>query len=121
MTTYESLEVWKKSMELVKAVYAISRSFPREELYGLTSQTRRAAISIPTNIAEGVGRNYRKDSVQFFHVSRGSLYELGTLLNIAVLLDLLSNNSFDEVSKNISECIKKLNGLIRYFEKSGSQ
>ena len=121
MTTYESLEVWKNSMELVKEVYHLTKDYPREELYSLTSQTRRSAISIPTNIAEGVGRNYRKDSVQFFHISRGSLYELETLLNIAVSLGMISAGTFEEFSKKISECIRRLNGLINYFEKTASK
>src|SRR5687767_14437632 len=116
MTNYESLEGWKKSMELVKEVYSTTKSYPKEELYGLTSQTRRAAISIPANIAEGVGRNYRKDSIQFFHVSRGSLYELDTLLNIAASLNFISKESFNGFSNKINECIKILNGLITYYE-----
>ena len=116
MTNYESLEVWKKAMELVKEVYTISKSYPKEELYALTSQTRRAAISIPANIAEGVGRNYRKDSIQFFHVSRGSLYELETLLNIAARLDFIAKQDFNGFSNKINECIKILNGLITYYE-----
>jgi four helix bundle protein len=121
MTTYESLEVWKNSMELVREVYRLTKDYPREELYSLTSQTRRSAISVPTNIAEGVGRNYRKDSVQFFHISRGSLYELETLLNIAVSLEIISASTFEEFSKKINECIRRLNGLINYFEKTASK
>ena len=108
-------------MELVREVYIISKSYPKEELYGLTSQTRRAAISIPANIAEGVGRNYRKDSVQFFHVSRGSLYELDTLLNIAASLNFISKESFNGFSGKINECIKILNGLITYYEERAAK
>ena len=118
MTTYESLDVWKKSMELVRKVYHLTKCYPKEELYALTSQTRRSAISVPANIAEGVGRNHRKDSIQFFHIARGSLYELGTLLKIAVLLELITPNNYDELSAKNIECLKKLNGLISYFEKN---
>ena len=76
MATYQNLDVWKKSMELVKDIYDTVKFYPREEQYALTSQTKRAAISIPANIAEGIGRNYKKDTIQFLHISRGSLYEL---------------------------------------------
>lgn len=78
MTGYKNLEVWKKSMQLVKEVYTITVVFPKQEAYGLTSQTRRAAVSVPANIAEGCGRLFKKDTRQFLHVARGSLYELET-------------------------------------------
>ncbi len=90
MTTYQNLDVWKKTMALVKEIYLEVKSYPKEELYALTSQTKRAAISIPANIAEGIGRNYKKDTIQFLHTSSGSLYELEILLLIAVSLDLLN-------------------------------
>lgn len=75
-------------MQLVKTIYQLTRSFPKEELYGLTSQLRRAAVSIAANIAEGTGRQYKKDTLQFLHISRGSLYEVETLLNIALDVEL---------------------------------
>ena len=90
MTTYQNLEAWKKSMALVKNVYVIVKSYPKEELYALTSQTKRAAISVPANIAESIGRNYKKDTIPFLHIARGSLYEVESLLLIAVSLDLLN-------------------------------
>lgn len=80
MTNYKSLDAWKKAMELVKEVYLLTKSFPKEELYALTSQTKRAAVSISSNIAEGMGRNYKKDTIQFLHISRGSVYELETFV-----------------------------------------
>ena len=73
MTSYKKLEAWKKSMNLVKEIYLITKRYPKEELYALTSQTKRSAIFIPTNIAEGSGRNYKKDPIQFLHISRGSI------------------------------------------------
>ena len=118
MTGYKKLEAWKKSMLLVKEIYVLTKSFPKEELYGLTSKTKRAAVSVPCNIAEGSGRNYKKDTIQFLHISRGSLYEVETLLNIAVMVEVISEEKFTPVSLLIEECLKILNGLISYYEKS---
>jgi len=118
MTNYKQLEAWKKSMQLVKEVYTVTKEFPKEELYSLTSQIKRAAVSVPSNIAEGTGRNYKKDTIQFLHISRGSLYELDTQLSIAVLIDILPRKSFELIYQMIEECQKILNGLISYYEKS---
>jgi four helix bundle protein len=78
MTGYKQLEAWKKSMLLVKEVYILTKLFPKEEQYVLASQIKRAAVSVPSNIAEGSGRNYKKDTIQFLHIARGSLYEVET-------------------------------------------
>jgi four helix bundle protein len=118
MKSYKNLDGWKKSMQLVKDVYLIIKDFPKEELYGLTSQIKRAAVSIPANIAEGIGRNYKKDTTQFLHISRGSLYELETLLNIAEMTGMLKTENFDSIVQNIDECARIINGLISYYEKS---
>jgi four helix bundle protein len=117
MTNYKNLEAWKKAMELVKQVYLLSKDFPREELYGLTSQCKRASVSIPSNIAEGMGRNHKKDTIQFLHISRGSIYELETLLNIAVMVEIITEKQFKDICPLIDECLKILNGLITYIEK----
>ena len=77
-------------MLLVKDIYLLVKNYPKEELYGLISQTKRASISVPCNIAEGIGRDHDKDAIHFLHISRGSLYELETLLNIAVMVELIS-------------------------------
>ncbi len=118
MTGYKKLEAWKKSMQLVKEIYVLTKFFPKEELYALTSQIKRAAVSIPCNIAEGSGRNYKKDTIQFLHISRGSLYEVETLLNIAVMVEIITEEKFTPLSELIEECLKILNGLISYYEKS---
>lgn len=118
MTNYKKLEAWKKSMQLVKQIYLLTKKFPKEELYALASQIKRAAVSVPCNIAEGSGRNYKKDTIQFLHISRGSLYEVETLLNIAVMVEIINEDDFNLVSVNIVECIKILNGFISYHEKS---
>ena len=75
---HKDLEVWKKSMDLVSNIYKITESFPNKELYGLTNQIRRAAVSIPSNIAEGAARNSKKEFIQFLYIALGSLSELET-------------------------------------------
>ncbi len=89
-TTHKQLDTWQQAMQLVKMVYGVTATFPREELFGLTSQMRRAAISIPSNIAEGAGRSGSKEFAHFLDIARGSLSELDTQLEIAVMLGYLS-------------------------------
>lgn len=118
MTTYQNLDVWKKSMLLVKEIYVLLKDYPKEEMYALSSQTKRSAVSVPANLAEGIGRNYKKDTIQFLHISRGSLYELETLLCIAEMLSYITDDHFKVMSEKIHECLRLLNGLISYYEKS---
>ena len=89
MTNYKKLDVWIISMEMVKEIYQLTKSYPKEEMYGLTSQTKRAAVSIPSNIAEGLGRNHKRDTIQFLHISRGSAYEVETLLSVALMINII--------------------------------
>ena len=116
MSNYKTLDAWKVSMELVKEIYLLTKQFPKEELYGLTSQIRRSAVSIPTNIAEGLGRQYKKDTLQFFYVSRGSIYELETLMNIGLMVDIISENDFQKLLPAIERSLKLLYGLIKSYE-----
>ncbi len=118
MSNYQKLEAWKESMLLVKEVYLATKKFPKEELYGLTSQAKRAAVSIPSNIAEGMGRQYKKDTIQFLHIARGSVYELETLLNIAVMVEIMDEKTFPTFVPRLEKVVKLLNGLIKYLEKS---
>ena len=118
MSNYKKLDVWKISMELVKEVYLLTRKFPKEELYALTSQCKRAAVSIPANIAEGLGRQYKKDTLQFLHISRGSIYELETLLNIAVMVEIIAAEEFIKISPLIEKTLQLLNGFINYNQKA---
>lgn len=83
MRSHHQLDAWKESMKLVKMIYHVTAGFPKEELYGLTSQMRRAAVSIPSNIAEGAARNSNRELLQFLIIARGSLSELETQLLIA--------------------------------------
>lgn len=82
MKSYKDLDVWQAARILANQVYSITRDFPRDEQFGLTSQMRRCSVSIPSNIAEGCGRNHPKNSIQFFFIARGSIYELETQLYI---------------------------------------
>ena len=116
MANYKQLDAWKLSMELVKAVYILTKKFPKEELYGLTSQLRRSAVSIPANIAEGLGRQYKKDTLQFLYISRGSIYELETLLNIAVEVEVIETDDFNGIMNILERSLKVLNGLINSLE-----
>lgn len=114
--SYTELDVWKESRILVKEVYLITKNFPREELYGIVSQIQRSAISIPSNIAEGCGRNSHKDSLQFFYVARGSLYELETQLTLSFDLAYVNQEQFNQILSLIERCKKLLNGFIRYYK-----
>ena len=116
MSNYKTLDAWKVSMELVKEIYILTKQFPKEELYGLTSQIRRSAVSIPTNIAEGLGRQYKKDTLQFFYVSRESIYELETLINIGLMANIISENDFERLLLPIERALKLLYGLIKSYE-----
>ncbi|HXJ94004.1 MAG TPA: four helix bundle protein [Terriglobia bacterium] len=116
--SYRQLEVWQKAVALVTEIYQITRSFPREELYGLTSQVRRAAVSIPANIAEGWGRNMTRDYVQFLRVARGSLLELETHLVVARNLKFIEAITLQRSAEQTQEINRMLNGLIRSLEHS---
>ncbi|WP_394349690.1 four helix bundle protein [Adhaeribacter soli] len=101
---------------MVTDIYQFSALFPKEELFGLTSQIRRSAVSIPSNIAEGCGRSTSKDTVQFLFIARGSLYELETQLYIALDLKYLPETQFQESIAKLTTCKKILNGFINYFQ-----
>jgi len=112
---HKDLEVWKKSIDLVSNIYKITESFPNKELYGLTNQIRRAAVSIPSNIAEGAARNSKKEFIQFLYIALGSLSELETQIIIASRLEYLNN--LDTLSEDLKFVQKLINGLIYYLKK----
>jgi four helix bundle protein len=111
MQGHRDLLVWQKSMRFVTDVYEATKTFPREELYGLTSQLRRAAVSIPSNIAEGHGRSSKNQFHEFIGHSRGSLLEVETQLEIAFNLGFLNQQSFDRLLAQSSEIGRMLSGL----------
>jgi four helix bundle protein len=102
---HENLEVWKQAMRLVKSVYEMTALFPVEERYGLSQQMRRAAVSIPSNIAEGAGRNGTREFLNFVGIARGSLAELETQMQLAVMLDFASS---DHLAFELAEATGKL-------------
>ena len=110
LRNHKDLDVWKKSMTLVLDTYKMSKSFPKSEIYGLASQMRRSAVSIPSNIAEGAARKSRKEFNQFLYIALGSLAELETQIIIACQLGYIEKiQSFEEDIRDIKQM---LNGLI---------
>jgi four helix bundle protein len=118
LESYRDLAVWKEARSLVHNVYEISKGFPKDEQFGLTNQLGRAAVSIPSNIAEGCGRNHFKDSIQLFFIARGSMYEVETHLLVAFDLKYLSGSDLNETMEQGKLCKKLLNGFISYFQKT---
>jgi four helix bundle protein len=118
MSNYKTLDAWKISMELVKDIYKLTSKYPKEELLGLTSQIKRASVSIPANIAEGIGRQYKKDTIQFLHISRGSLHELETLLLISESVGIITQETMQNSVLLIEKTMQILNGLINYYQKA---
>jgi four helix bundle protein len=110
-----NLEAWKAAMALVKSVYEATRTFPREEIYGLTSQMRRAAVSIPSNLAEGAARTGRKEFAQFLSIAKGSLSELETQLLISVELGYL------EQTHGVFQLVEEVSRLLSGLHKSVAQ
>ncbi len=110
MRIYQKLQVWQDAMTLVEIVYRVTKLLPREEQFGLSSQMRRAAVSIPSNIAEGRGRETDKEFIRFLYISRGSLMELETQIAIAKQLDYLEND--EELFIMTHKLYAKLQSLI---------
>tara|TARA_R110000868_G_C10426759_1_gene723891 strand:- start:117 stop:464 length:348 start_codon:yes stop_codon:yes gene_type:complete len=112
---YKDLDIWVQARVLVKTVYVLTKFFPKDEQFSLTSQVRRCVISVPSNIAEGCGRQSNKETIHFLHIARGSLYELETQLILAGDLNYISD--IDNVLKEIERVKKLLNGFINYHKK----
>lgn len=108
MSYYKNLHIWKKSMDLVDNVYSVTKKFPKEEIYGLTNQIRRAAVSVPSNIAEGAGRNSDAQFTNFLSYSNGSTLELETQLIISNRQGFLNESDLIEITKLIED-IQKMN------------
>jgi four helix bundle protein len=116
MHNYKELNVWIESKNFVITVYKVTTKFPKSEVYGLTSQINRAAISIPSNIAEGAGRNSNKDFSRFINIAIGSSFELETQLIIAFDLDLIDKSDFDTCIERIVKIQKMLSNFNKYLQ-----
>ncbi len=117
MKTYKDLLIWQKAIKLVILVYQCLDDFPKEELYGLQSQIKRTVVSIPSNIAEGWGRNSKQSYIQFLRISKGSLFELETQLIIAKELNYLDEVKYRNITELITEESKMLNAYIKSISK----
>lgn len=116
LKSYQDLAVWKKSIDWVQQIYVVSKGFPPEERFGLTSQVRRAAISVPSNIAEGAARTGTGEFLQSLSVARGSLAEVETQLLIARRLEMLREDQLNGLLQQSAEIGKMLSGLKRSLE-----
>jgi four helix bundle protein len=117
--SYRDLEVWQKSRKLVSRVYKLTRTFPKEEMYGLTSQLRRAAVSVPSNIAEGKSRRTTGDYIRFLDIAYGSVAEVETQLFIACDLQYTTEKKTRLLFDDYAEVGKMLNGLLTSIERKG--
>lgn len=113
VASYRDLKVWQKAMNLVEAIYRITADFPREELYGLVSQVNRAAVSIPSNVAEGSSRRSTKEYLRFVRISLGSIAELETQIELAKRLKYITEQQQQGLVPMLNEVGRMLNGLDR--------
>jgi four helix bundle protein len=120
MRDYTKINAWRYADDLTVAVYSATRSFPRDELYGLTSQLRRATSSVPANIAEGSARGTQKDYLRFLHVARGSLSEAQYFIHLSSRLGYLDNTLLQELQQQTKSAFACLHGLIRAVEKESA-
>jgi len=116
LRTHKDLEAWKNSIELVSDIYKITAAFPKEEIYALVSQIRRSAVSIPSNIAEGSGRNHYKEFIQFLFIALGSMSELETQLIISLNLGFINKQAFDKLNDNMNLIRSQISGLIKHLK-----
>ena len=117
MKTHKDLNAWKNSIDLAVEIYNYTSAFPKSELFCLTSQLRRAAVSVPSNIAEGAARNQKREFIRFLRISSGSLAELETQILIAWQLNYIKERDFFNLTGKINKIRAQIAGLIRILEK----
>ena len=117
METHRDLRVWQQSIDFVSSIYLMTRSLPKEELFGLASQMRRAAVSVPSNIAEGYARGTDKEKIHFLRISSGSMSELETQLTLCLKLGYISQEEYNTTSEKLVSVWKQLNALISVIRK----
>lgn len=110
--SFKELRIWQKGIEIIKNVYSVTQSFPKEEQYGLTSQMRRAAVSVPSNIAEGFKRYHPKEYRQFLHIALGSLAELETLAIVGNELNFIDREKLSQINEQIDHESKMISSLL---------
>ena len=111
---YTELDVWKQAKDLASFIYELTSTFPKAEQFGLVSQMRRCVVSVPSNIAEGCGRQHLKETIQFLNIARGSLYELETQIFISKDLNFINDEQLEDAILRIEALGKLINGFIRY-------
>ncbi|PTS92920.1 four helix bundle protein [Flavobacterium sp. HMWF030] len=116
MKPHKKLNSWIKSFEFVKEIYLVTRQFPAEEKFGITSQIRRASVSVPVNIAEGAARKGLKEFIHFLHISLGSLSELDTLILLSKELNFITDKNFEQLIEKLDVIGKLIYGLIKNLE-----
>ena len=119
MKPHKNLNAWLKSFDFVKEIYSVTKKFPDEERYGLISQIKRAAVSVPVNIAEGAARKSGKEFTHFLHIALGSLTELDTLLLLSFELKFINKEDADMLIEKLDVIGKLIYGLIKSIEKKG--
>jgi len=115
---WKELNVWKKAHELVLEIYRVTANFPKSEIFGITSQLRRSAFSVPANIVEGNSRNTTKDYIRFLYQARGSVEEARYFLYLSTDLEYLDNNEFQRLEDEYEKVSKLINGLIKFMNKN---
>ena len=114
--SFEELDVWKIALDFTEKVYTVTKNFRKDEIYGITSQLRRARLSIPLNIAEGKGRYSNKEFKQFLFIARGSLYETITLMELCLKLNYLTNEQYQGLIDDCQKIQSELSGLLNYLK-----
>jgi four helix bundle protein len=120
MTHYKNLEAYKVASEIVILVYRLTKNWSKEEMFGLTNQIRRTAVSIPSNIAEGSGRGTPKDTLQFNYIARGSCFEVETQAELGLKLGFLNQEDYEVLSERISFCNRLINGMINHLKEKAT-
>jgi four helix bundle protein len=120
MKTHKDLEVWQTAIDLAKEVYETTKTYPREEMFGLVSQMRRCAVSIPSNIAEGAARNGTKEFLQFLHIALGSLSELDTQIEISRETGIGDRSQLEHLQEMTTRVKMMTNGLVRSLKRDNS-
>ena len=115
---FRNIKAWQLADKFTQEIYQLTKNFPREEVYGITSQLRRAVVSVPCNIVEGATRQHDKEYLQFLYIAKGSLAEAEYLLHLSHQLGFVKNEDFIALNTRCDECTRTLHGLIRVIDKT---